>query len=90
MPMIEALRDCRKLRAELYAEAAARLAEAVMKDPFGILYREHVACSQAWNQLITADNALRAYVMAGDPIDDYHRPRAVFTKASADMEAGGV
>lgn len=77
MITIEALQDCRAYRAKVYADAAARLAEAVVSDPAGPHWDRYESCRAAWNVLCAVDNRIRAFVIAGDPIDDYYRLQEV-------------
>jgi hypothetical protein len=52
------------------------LAEAVKNNPSTNARGEYQACQIAWGALVDIENALRASVMAGDPIDDYYREGA--------------
>ena len=82
MTTIENLQAARVFLAQTYANTAARLAQAVKDDPTLNHWGSFTACSAAWNVLCDIDDNMRAFVFAGDPIDDFHRAGA------ADAEEG--
>lgn len=74
--MPDLLPDLYKARARAarwYAVCANRLADALERKPGAEPYLLINQCKEAWNSLVEADRSVRAAVMAGDPIDDYHR-----------------
>lgn len=76
MNEIERFQTARVHLAQSYADAAARLAQAVKDDPAGGAWSHFSACVAAWHALCEVDAMLRAQVIAGDPIDDFHREGA--------------
>jgi hypothetical protein len=73
---VERFRASRIYLAGVYADCAAKLAEAVKDDPAANARGEYQACQIAWGALVDVENALRASVLAGDVIDDYYREGA--------------
>jgi len=74
---VERFQAARTHVAQVYADTAAKLAGTVKNDPTAHLYGEYLACQAAWGALVDIENALRASVLAGDPIDDFYREGAV-------------
>jgi hypothetical protein len=70
---VERFQSARTYLAQVYADTAAKLAQAAKDDPGADLRTKYKACRTAWNALVDIENALRASVLAGDPIDDFHR-----------------
>lgn len=73
MSNLDGFRNARVHLAGLYRDKATELAEAVCTDPAGNHYGAFTACSIAWGALVDIENAIRAEVLAGDPIDNYYR-----------------
>lgn len=74
--LIERFQAARAHLARSYADAAARLAQAVKDDPASNAWSHFSACVASWHALCEVDAILRAHVFAGDPIDDFHREGA--------------
>lgn len=64
---VERFQSARVYLAQVYADTAAKDA------PGADLRTKYEACQTAWNALVDIENALRASVLAGDPIDDFYR-----------------
>lgn len=77
MTDVERFRLARIHLAQVYATTAMKLLDAVTSAPAGNLWGEYEACRTAWNALIDIEKAMQVSIMAGDPIDDFHRERAV-------------
>lgn len=76
MSNLEQFQKARVYLAGLYRDKAAGLAEAVASDPAGSHYGAFTACQIAWGALVDIENAIRAEVLAGDPIDDFYRQQS--------------
>lgn len=74
---VERFQSARTYLAGVYADTAAKLAQAVKDDPVANLWGEYESCRTAWNALVDIENVLRASVFAGDSIDDFYREVAV-------------
>lgn len=77
MGTIEGFQASRVHVAQVYADRAAKLAEAVKSDPLTNARGEYQACRIVWGALVDIENALRASILVGDVIDDYYREGAV-------------
>jgi len=73
---VERFQASRVYLAQVYADTAAKLAQAASDNPAANLWLKMSACSTAWNALVEIDYMWRASVVAGDPIDDYYREGA--------------
>lgn len=81
MSDVERFQATRMHLAQVYADTAAKLAQAVKDNPAANAWGEYKACQIAWGALVNIENTLRAAVMAGDPIDDFYREGAHHTEA---------
>ena len=82
MSEFDRLNTVRAHAARVYANYASRLADALEKNPAAEPCPDMNWCREAWNGLVKADQAVRAYVMASDPIDDFYREQAALDDAT--------
>ena len=76
MTAIEDLQAARVHLAQVYVDAAVRLAKAAKTDPLSNLRGHFTACTVAWRALCDIDNGIQRLTFAGDPIDDFYREGA--------------
>lgn len=84
MSKLDQFRKARVYLAGLYSEKAAALAEAVAGDQAGDHRGAFTACQIAWGALVDIENAIRAEIIAGDAIDDFHRQQVATEDGSDD------